>query len=476
MMSKALRVGLGLVVVLGLPVRSTAILPSGLVRGPYLQLSTSTSVVVRWRTQIPNETHLSYGGAPGLLSMSVLDPNLTTEHEVEISGLDPQTVYFYSVGSEAGTIAGGDPNHFFVTSPVSGTEAPVRIWILGDSGAHGITFSALAEDVRDAYLTHAGSDIADVVIMLGDNAYNEGTDQQYTDLLFERYPEVLRNTVLWPAPGNHEVFYGESDSATQSGVYYDAFTLPGNGEAGGVPSQTEAYYSYDFGSVHFISIDSAGSSRAVGGDVYNWLESDLQSNDRDWTIVYMHHPPYTRGSYDSDFVSGLKQIRENFLPLLENYGVDIVIAGHSHVYERSMLIDGHYGLSTEFDAGLHAKDTGDGDPAGDGAYQKPSGGPVPHQGAVYITMGVSSIPKDGPLDHPVMKRAFGLIAGSMLIDVSGLVLDGLFIDQTGVVLDHFQIRKRISPPVPILVPPLTLGLLILTLLLSKLLPRGLRRR
>ena len=96
-------------------------------------------------------------------------------------------------------------------------------------------------------------------------------------------------------------------------------------------------------------------------------------------------------------------MRQNVLPILEAGGVDLVLTGHSHSYERSFLIDGHYGTSGHLGTGDHALDAGDGrtTAGGDGAYIKPAGGPTPHEGAVYvvagssakITAGLSTIPR-----------------------------------------------------------------------------------
>ena len=76
-----------------------------------------------------------------------------------------------------------------------------------------------------------------------------------------------------------------------------------------------------------------------------WLTNDLAANDKEWVIAFWHHPPYTKGSHDSDTEGRLIDMRENALPILESYGVDLVLSGHSHSYERSHLLDGHYGTS-----------------------------------------------------------------------------------------------------------------------------------
>ena len=154
---------------------------------------------------------------------------------------------------------------------------------------------------------------------------------------------MLRKSVLWPVLGNHDAV--SSNSQLQSGPYFDLFTLPGAGEAGGSSSGTEAYYSFDYGNIHFVALDSQGSSRTPGGDQLLWLDLDLSETTQDWIIAFWHHPPYSKGAHDSDVELRQVEMRENALPILESRGVDLVLCGHSHNYERSFLIDGHYGDS-----------------------------------------------------------------------------------------------------------------------------------
>jgi hypothetical protein len=155
-------------------------------------------------------------------------------------------------------LAGGDASHSFVTSPPSGSPAPTRIWAVGDSG----TADANARAVRDAYYAIAGSTLTNLWLMLGDNAYQQGLDHEYQAAVFDTYPTTLRQTVLWPTLGNHDG--AAANSSTRSGPYYDIFTLPSNGEAGGMGSGTEAYYSFDHGDIHFVCLDSFETNRALG--------------------------------------------------------------------------------------------------------------------------------------------------------------------------------------------------------------------
>jgi len=433
--------------------------PPALLRGPYLQIGRPDAMVVRWRSDLATDSRVRFGPAPSQLTTTVTVPGSRTEHEVELTGLSASTRYYYDVGATGLTLAGGDLDHTFLTSPPSDSTDFFRIWVIGDSGECAMNQQGCddAIAVADAYLAFAAGHSADAWLMLGDNAYNLGTENQHTEAIFETYPNILPNTVLWPSPGNHE--FGASNSPTQYGPYYDAFSVPTAGQAGGVASATEAYYSFDYGNIHFIALDSHDTIRDApvdpttnvcppgeGGAMYQWLCADLQATRKDWVIAYWHHPPYTKGSHDSDnpIDSGarMQDMRERFLPVLEGYGVDLVLAGHSHNYERSVLIDGHYGTSDTFGP-QHTVDGGDGDPAGDGAYLKPVARMAPHAGAVYSVVGSSSKNGGGLSQHPVM-TVFVNYEGSLVVDVNGGQLDGYWLDRDGVQGDHFRIVKSVS--------------------------------
>ncbi len=408
-------------------------------RGPYLQVGTPTDVTVRWRTDVPTDSQVQYGTTPGTLTSAESDATVTTEHEITLSSLTPDTTYYYAVGTSTAVLAGDDPDHFFLTAPPSGTDKPTRLWVLGDSG----TANANARSVRDAYLAHTGPAHTDLWLMLGDNAYPDGTDAEYQAAVFDMYPTMLRKSVLWPTLGNHDGH--TADSATQSGPYYDIFTLPTNGEAGGLASGTEAYYSFDYGDIHFVSLNSIDVDRSTSGPMMTWLENDLAFTDKQWIIAFWHYPPYSKGSHDSDTSSSLTKMRENALPILEALGVDLVLTGDSHSYERSFLIDRHYGTSDTLTAGM-ILDGGDGREDGDGAYSK-TGGFAPNDGAVYVVAGSSGQISGGSLDHPVMYISLNLL-GSLVLDINGSRLDAAFVDPSGTVSDHFTIIKGpdIFPP------------------------------
>ena len=420
-------------------------------RGPYLQIPTEEGVRVRWRTSEATDTRLWYGDSPTTLTETIDDPAVDFEHEVLVTGLAPDTRVYYAIGTSTEPLAGGDADHHFDTSPPAGVPEPVRVWVIGDSGQPGPNQQA----VRDAYAGYPGFEGTRLWMMLGDNAYSGGTEPEYQAAVFDAYPLLLRTVPLWPTRGNHDVVRAGPDND-----YYDFFSLPTAGEAGGVASGTEAYYSFDFANVHFVCLDSEGTDRSTGGPMLTWLGQDLAANTADWTIAYWHHPPYTKGSHDSDDPgdSGgrMRDMRENVLPIADSFGVDVVLCGHSHSYERSFLLHGHYGVSSTLVPAM-ILDDGDGRIAGDGAYLKTAPGPVGDEGIVYFTAGNGSKLSGGPLDHPAMYTSMNVL-GSVILDVTGTRMDVTFLDDTGAVRDELTIVKGAATAAPLAASATTLAI------------------
>ena len=408
-------------------------------RGPYVQMTGADRATVRWRTNVAVASLLRYGTTEGALDGSVTDGALKTEHEIHVTGLAPGTRYYYSAGYPLATFAAG-PNFHFTTHPPADTVQPYRFWVIGDMG----TGTASQTSVRDAFYTWNGGAKVDGVLMLGDNVYETGTDTEYQTRFFDIYATLLRNTTFWPAFGNHDA--GNASSATQSGPYYQSFTMPKAGEAGGLPSGTEAYYSFDHGNIHFVCLDSEGTSLSGTGAMAQWLQADLAANWREWTIAYWHHPVYSKGSHDSDNAAAdsgkMKNMREVFVPILESHGVDLLLFGHEHAYFRTPLVNGHHGTSTTFDPATMLKQGGLGNPAGDGPYVKVNG---PQGGAVFTVAGSSGKLDSRERSMPVLALSLNEL-GSVVLDVNGRELTSRFLNSSGVVRDTFAIVHN-TPPV-----------------------------
>ncbi len=435
-------------------------------RQPYLQRVCPDSATVKWRTFSPMTTRVYYGEDPEHLDQFV-DPkserpfvltyfgeHTLRDHTAVITGLSPATRYYYQVelDDSAEAVTSLDRERYFDTAPLPGESAPTRIWVIGDSGLPGPG----VQSVKDAYLEWANGAKPDVWLMLGDNAYNSGTDIEYQRGFFDIFPELLKNTHVWPTMGNHDAF-------SPSKAYYQIFDLPTQGGCGGYPSGTEKYYSFDRGKIHFICLNSEEYPDGMN----EWLVNDLSSTRADWIIAYLHHGPYTKGSHDSDYEREHLAVRDKLLPILENFGVDLILSGHSHAYERSHLIDGHYGRSWEFQAEQHSLDPRSGSQfgkmdrlTGQFIYQ-PGGSPykkaiaTSRSGEIAVTVGASSkltgwsdagtgqLDITHPNPHPVHVSTLREL-GSMVIEIDGTQLRAFYLDANGQVRDEFEIHKHLD--------------------------------
>ncbi|NOQ12872.1 MAG: hypothetical protein GQ583_00120 [Methyloprofundus sp.] len=416
------------------------------VRAPYLQMSTSESVLIRWLTEDIQRGVVRFGENSGHMTTIELESSATTNHSVKLSNLKPGTQYYYQTG-KTGSFNPFEPEkHWFYTHPE--TVVATRVWVIGDSGKAGKTLN----QVRDSALrwmkdnpllaaqpdrqsdTHSSYDnnmpLINVWIALGDIAYRSGSNEQFQSALFDPFEGITANTVLWSVYGNHD---------NRRWTYFKIFTLPENAEAGGVASQTENYYSIDYSNVHFVMLDSQASDRSATGKMANWLKNDLAQNTRPWLIAAFHHPPYSKGTHDSDDSldsnGRMRDMRKNIIPILEQAGVDLVLSGHSHMYERSYLIDCAYDESFAFSA-KNIVSTG----VNNKHQQYIKSHNKQHQGAVYVVTGSASRVGNGPIDHPA--HHIGLLeAGSMVIDINNNNLVARFINHRGQVRDTFSITK-----------------------------------
>ncbi len=448
----------------GLFKKSDPILP-GLTREPYLQLATPNSIRILWRQQIFQQPSVKWGTSPGNLDKTVSadklvqratksdDPSISSElalhsaptktrqFEATIDGLQPNTKYYYAVLNGSEVLAAG-PSHYFKTLPTPNTDAPALIWVAGDGGTGGRT-QAQVHTAAVEWVKKSGREL-DMFLHVGDMAYQKGLDSEFSGRFFKMYAPTIQNTVCWAAMGNHEGITSKGDTGV--GPYYDGYICPTKGEAGGVPSSREAYYSFDYGKIHFVVLDScseamrrSGGLSTLGNEMMAWLKEDLEKAKSDWLVAFFHHPPYTKGSHDSDSQKDYESIvmRKTFMPLLESAGLDLVLSGHSHIYERSMLIKG----------ATHTPSTAEGVVLddGDGPYAK-SPGLNDGEGSIYVVTGNSGTNLKRLGTIPFMKKII-LEHGSVMLDIKGDTLKGIMVNKEGQESDIFEIKKtaKVAP-------------------------------
>ena len=488
----------------------------------FLQQVSATSAIIKWRGEAQQaciSASLESLAKPKQQRCEQSTVTAGNHREALFTGLEADTRYFYSVGNLI------DNQQQLRTAPMTGSvpdDDNTRIWMIGDSGTaseldirtgapkHPGEAAAVYAGYR-AYNEANGNEPTDLFVLLGDNAYLEGTDAQWQQSLFEVYPDLLKSASVWPTIGNHEMgaapfdiclaveipqckdgpfimpLGGLSVTSDPTGYddnsdgqpdeahlpYLDIFSLPTRAEAGGVPSGTEQYYSFDYGNVHFVSLDSQLSARdpAQRASMRQWLIADLKANLQDWTIVIFHHPPYSKGAnHDSDNIEGNVidrpqiDMRQEFTPLFEAHGVDLVYSGHSQSYERSYYLRGHQGTSDTYSHAEHAELRGDdsqlpslGDEGSAYPQLSPTSGGIDDR-VVYTVAGSSGkadhssgtiTPEEVWLRHPAhipqaedpLGRNGLAVTGSVVIDASASKLSARFINDKGEVLDHFVITR-----------------------------------
>jgi hypothetical protein len=297
--------------------------PGLLRRSPYLQQLTTDGVRVVWTSDghpvdggageavviVTGEDGAAVTSVPALRDPSAHPPGGAVQWSAAITGLTPDTPYCYQVwvGDTTAAQAG------FRTAPAAGSGHAVHFVAFGDSGNGGADQQAVAAQLQTVPF--------DFIVHLGDIAYEGGTRAQLESSFFGIYADLLEDFAVFPASGNHE--YVTEDAAP----FREAFVLPENGAPAGV----ERWYSYDWGDVHLVVLDSERVS-AVQAD---WLDTDLTANKLPWVIVYFHRPPFSSGEHGGD-----PNVQRYFVPLFVAHHVPLVLSGHDHDYERTSPQDG----------------------------------------------------------------------------------------------------------------------------------------
>lgn len=430
-------------------------------RGPYLLNPHPKGITIKWRTddQIKSQISVRIGISPEDLPTHVkvfrMNPKKANKVDwiARIENLKPNTKYYYAIEADFAVIAGADKEHFFRTVPEqASTEKEYSFWLLGDSGSNrpfsdrkispfGTDLSTPIK-VREGFHNFMNGKSLDGIIMLGDNAYPMGTDREYQTAFFNVFKSSLKTTPILPCTGNHDM-----DLA-----FLSIFADPFHNKMATNPGRYPLYYSTEIGDVHFTFIDpwkswlesTSNPDHPEWKKQLKWLETDFRSSKKKWNVLVNHFPFYCDGDYNSDTNGALIQLREMIAPLVDKYGIDLVVSGHDHSYQRTHLIKEHYGKSDTFDTSKHLVYKTD----NASVIYKKSG---PYSGTVYVVSGAASGERAKPkFDHSALvkfgsgKDAKKGIAqpGSFFLNINQNKLTGKQIGTNGEVLDEFFITKK----------------------------------
>jgi len=313
--------------------------PNGLPSRIILNLTSApaTSIAVTWRMEAAHEkAEIQYAVAtPGtefkkaLVSEPARCETLSVPHQprayhysVVLRNLKPECDYVYRVGVESNW---SEWNQFRTAA----AEADSFTFIYFGDPQNDITehvSRVLRQTVRTA---PAG----DFWLFSGDITSEPEDDQigaifDAGGFLFRTIPSVM-------VPGNHDIGYAFKDGDyalndrgrrtrghSVSPLWRGHYTLPENG----IPGLEETSFTFDYQGVRFIMLNSNVQLEEQA----EWMRGLLADNPNRWTIVSFHHPVYSSGA-DRDE----RRTRNAFLPLFDEYGVDIVLTGHDHTYART---------------------------------------------------------------------------------------------------------------------------------------------
>jgi acid phosphatase type 7 len=292
---------------------------AGIVRGPYLQQTRSTSTYVVWQTDRPLAGAVVYGRSSERERLR-RDPRRRVLHAVRLRGLSPATTYRYRVTAGRRTT-----RTFRFTTAKVGAD-PFRFGVIGDYG------SGTEPAYRNAALLRR--EAVEFVVSTGDNVYPLGLEREYDRALFRPFGPLMRGVALWPTLGNHD--YGDEGPRPRRTAhpYFRNFVLPRE------PGH-ERYYSFRYANAEFLAIDSEVTSFAPGSPQYRWIYATLMRSRACWKIPVLHHPVYAEYVSPSAVDVAKRRHLERWLaPLFERHGVRLVLTGHEHNYVRSRSLDG----------------------------------------------------------------------------------------------------------------------------------------
>lgn len=305
---------------------------ANVVRGPFIQATTSTSTKVVWNTHEISTSIVEYGLTPKLgLQLEHSTPR--TKHVLQIENLEQNQTYYYRVG-------GKTANGLMFSKPASfktmKTSGPVKLMLLGDTGRGNL--------IQNQIATLLQKEKPEAVMIAGDLVYPDFRPGLEDFRHFSVYKDQMKSIPFFTTIGNHDLYQGDSH-------YINAFNLPTNNlpslglKHPEVPyrfSGTEHFYSFDVGDAHISVLYNpwyAHHNFSKDTNQLHWLTNDLAKTSKPWKLLLMHFPVASSSghgwsSYDGNAQPDTFDFGNTIYPIVAKYNVDLMMAGHSHAFEK----------------------------------------------------------------------------------------------------------------------------------------------
>jgi len=269
-------------------------------KGPYLIEPGETSLLIRWEIDRMSDYKVEYG----LNTKKTKQINLTYRgtksnahlYEAKLPDLRPNSVYCYRLDLPGN-------NKWFKIRTYADNQENLTFVAMGDSRSNPEIFAKI--------MSASEGTNPDLIISMGDLVENGGKYEQWNDFYFSVIHGIAESTPIVSTLGDHE---GEGDD----GELFRYFLRDNQ-------PVDKQWFSFDYGSAHFISLDYRYPESK---EMIDWFINDIISSSKKWNFVYMHRPCYNLGGHASAWGRG------TWPELFSKYKIDIVFAGHSHLYER----------------------------------------------------------------------------------------------------------------------------------------------
>ncbi|MFX0099230.1 MAG: metallophosphoesterase [Candidatus Hodarchaeota archaeon] len=265
---------------------------------PHLSFTSdpATSITISWYSTTAYEGSVDYGTSPSNLNLSAGDLGSVNQHEITLTGLEPNTTYYYKIENF-------DDTWSFKTAS-NDTEI---LSIVAISDVHNQLYQPMVDDMVN--------EDPDFYLNAGDSADFGGWTYQWRDY-FNQISPFATNYAIMSAVGNHDVFINGINN------YYTYLAMPDD-------SGDERYYYFKYNGVHFIVLDLEWGTETYTAAQKAWFEAKLaQVPDQDWLIIMNHCQYFSSGGYGTQ-----SPMVNTFHQLFVDNDVDLVITGHEHHFE-----------------------------------------------------------------------------------------------------------------------------------------------
>lgn len=302
-------------------------------RGPYLQNVQQERATVIWRTPTPQPGRVEYGLDDAFESVAGAQTSLAAQ-AVELSGLLPGRRYSYRVRTGTDDVHALSPVYSFRTLPAGGD---LDFAVFGDSGSGSAAQFQVARQLAQSRPS--------LVVHLGDVVYPNFAAGRADTRCLSVYRDLFRTTPFFATWGNHDLYAGPEP-------FLEVFRQPTNSTPAAdhlvEGTRPEFYFSFDAGDAHFAVLFWPYSSQYYMREEcpqLRWLEGDLAASAKPWKFLMVHHPVNTSGAhrfddYNRNQIFDRLEVADRLLPLAAKYGVQMILSGHDHNFERFHPVQG----------------------------------------------------------------------------------------------------------------------------------------